>query len=154
MGAVRKHGSCAGCAARTAGKRACAMLPARFVLCCTSVLLVQPVTVLFAAQIAAASPVPIHTTEGGRSPFHEPNAVLLNVTQADLNRILQGTVRSLGGPVFEGHSSHPTKNMFDLRYRVDVSDPVLKLGADGEVDVAFSIREASLDVAAVGGAGP
>ena len=67
MGAVRKHGSCAGCAARTAGKRACAMLPARFVLCCTSVLLVQPVTVLFAAQIAAASPVPIHTTEGGRS---------------------------------------------------------------------------------------
>ena len=122
------------------------MLPARFVLCCTSVLLVQPVTVLFAAQIAAASPVPIHTTEGGRSPFHEPNAVLLNVTQADLNRILQGTVRSLGGPVFEGHSSHPTKNMFDLRYRVDVSDPVLKLGADGEVDVAFSIREASLDV--------
>lgn len=78
--------------------------------------------------------------------FLEPNAVLVNVTESDLNRILTGAVHSFGGPVFEGTRQNPAKGRFDLQYQMDISQPVLKLGSGGEANVTFSIREASVDV--------
>jgi hypothetical protein len=72
--------------------------------------------------------------------------VVVSVTETDLNRILRGTVRSRGGPVFEGRRDIPSKGITDLRYRVSVSDPVLRLGADGEATIALSILDGSLDI--------
>lgn len=75
-----------------------------------------------------------------------PDAVVLNVTEPDLNRMVQGTLHSLGGPVFEGVSHNPSRGLYDLRYHVSITDPVLKLGADGEARVTFSIREAHVQI--------
>jgi hypothetical protein len=135
MGPVRTRGS--------HGSRLSLPAGSAHALFCASVLLVQPTAVVFAAE--AASPTdPTHAPESDQ--FHEPNAVLVSVTQSDLNRILKGTLQSLGGPVFEGTLRHPAKGVFDLQYWADISDPVLKLGADGEASVALSIREARVDV--------
>ena len=84
------------------------------------------------------------SADGGS--FHEPEAVVVNVTESDLNTILKGSVRSLGGPLFEGTSQDPSKGIFDLRYRADISEPVLRLRADGKASVAFSIREARFQI--------
>jgi hypothetical protein len=79
--------------------------------------------------------------------FRERDAVVVSVTESDLNRILRGTLRSRGGPVFEGASDNPSKGITGMRYRVSVSEPVLKLGSDGEATVHLSILDGSLDIA-------
>jgi hypothetical protein len=79
-------------------------------------------------------------------PFRAPNAIVLKVTERDLNQILRGTLRANGGPVFEGRIHNPSKGMTDLSYRVRVSDPVLKLGGEEQASISFSIREGHLDV--------
>src|ERR1043166_7292976 len=52
-------------------------------------------------------------------PFEECGAVVVSVTESDLNSILKGSIHSLGGPVFEGQSQDPSKGIYDLRYKAD-----------------------------------
>lgn len=78
--------------------------------------------------------------------FYDSNAIVVNVTEADLNRILQGSLHAWGGPEFAGSKLKFGKGLSDLRYHVSVSEPVLRLGPDGEAVVTFSIREARLDI--------
>src|SRR5947209_4644257 len=57
---------------------------------------------LFSLPLAALPAIASQSADGGS--FHEPEAVVVNVTESDLNTILKGSVRSLGGPLFEGTS--------------------------------------------------
>jgi hypothetical protein len=82
----------------------------------------------------------------GTGRYAEPNAVLVNVTESDLNRVLSGTLLAGGGSFFEGSLTSLSKGFSDVHYRASVSDPVLKLSPDGEAVVSVSIREARLTI--------
>lgn len=72
--------------------------------------------------------------------------VLVNVTEGDLNRILQDYFHASGGPLFDGSKRRLSKSVADLRYHADLSDPVLRLGDDGEAILSSSIREARIQI--------
>jgi len=74
--------------------------------------------------------------------FHEPGAVIVNITERDLNRILQGTFRSSGGPRFEGTQERGSKSTSDLHYLAELSEPVLHLGEDGDSEFGLDILQA------------
>lgn len=79
-------------------------------------------------------------------PFFEPDAVLLNLTEQDLNRVLQDSILANGGPVFEGTSDGVSRTVSDLRYYADLTLPVLSLGEEGRASLSFEIREANLSI--------
>lgn len=81
--------------------------------------------------------------------FYEPDAILLNVTQQDLNRILQASFIANGGPSFEGSSDRASKGITGLRYRAELSEPMVQLGDDGQASLRFGILQADLEIGRV-----
>jgi hypothetical protein len=99
------------------------------------------VTLLLVASVptiarAAESPV----------PFSETDAVLLNVSERDLNRIIVDSFHANGGPRFEGGKQRVSSSVADLRYHALFSDPVVRLGRDGSAHVSLDILDASLRI--------
>jgi hypothetical protein len=80
------------------------------------------------------------------APFTEPEAVLLNVSERDLNRILVDSFHANGGPRFEGGKERVSASVADLRYHALFSDPVVRLGRDGSAHVSLDILDASLRI--------
>jgi len=74
--------------------------------------------------------------------LHEPNAVLVNLTETDLNLVLRELFASAGGPHLTGHAERVSKGMFDLSYEADLSVPELTLDPDGRVSLALAIEKA------------
>lgn len=94
-----------------------------------------------------ASPALAGPTEDlGPALFNEPDAVVLNVPEQDLNRFLQTALRAKGGPRFEGRQADAGRGLRGVRYQVEVSDPVLKLGDGGRVSLSLDIEKADLEV--------
>ncbi len=91
------------------------------------------------SSVTLAAPVnPVETATAGD--------VFVSVTESDLNLILQDLFRAGGGPRIEGRKGRVSRGVSDLRYHADLSDPVLKLGADGHVVLSSSIREARVQI--------
>ena len=79
-------------------------------------------------------------------PFNQPNAVLINISEADLNRIVRGAFRAGGGPRFEGGEEETSRGISDLEYRADVSEPELELGDDGTFRLSLEVLEGWLRI--------
>ena len=80
------------------------------------------------------------------APFHEPNAVLLNISEADLNRIARDAFREHFGTRVEGTTSDPSRGVRDLRYEATFSEPVLELDTEGGVRIGLNLLEAELRI--------
>jgi hypothetical protein len=89
--------------------------------------------------VVASVDAPADRTAG---VFHEPNAVVINITEPDLNRIVRAGFSRDGGLRFEGTRENASKGIFDLRYEVDLSEPILTLGEDGGARLNLDIEQA------------
>jgi hypothetical protein len=78
--------------------------------------------------------------------FSEPAAVLFNVSERDLNRIVVDAFHANGGPRFDGAKGRVSSSVADLRYRALFSDPVVRLGKDGTARLSLDIMDASLRI--------
>lgn len=76
-------------------------------------------------------------------PFHEPDAVILSVTEADLERIVREALLP-NGPRVEGRREHVSRGVTDLRYSAELSEPVLRLDEDGNAAVSLEILTGDL----------
>ncbi len=87
-------------------------------------------------------------TRAAESPasFSEPAAVLVNVSERDLNRIIVDSFHRNGGPRFEGAKERVSSSVADLRYHALFSDPVVRLGRDGSARVSLDILDATLRI--------
>ncbi len=79
-------------------------------------------------------------------PFHVPNAVLVNISEADLNRIVRDAFRESVGPSIERVSSDLSRGIRDLRYAARFSEPVLALDTEGGMTVDLDLLEAELRI--------
>jgi len=79
-------------------------------------------------------------------PFHEPNALVLNISEADLNRIVRDAFREHLGTRIGGTSSNPSRGVQDLRYEAVFSEPILELDTDGRLRVDFDLLQADLRI--------
>jgi len=100
--------------------------------------------ILLLAAVALA-PVAAATLSGPLVTTPDAD-VLVNVTESDLNLILQGLFHAGGGPRIDGRKGRVSQSVSDLRYHADLSDPVLTLGAGGHVALSSSIREARVQI--------
>jgi len=100
---------------------------------CVALLLVPPVTAIARAANAPA-------------PYSESAAVLLNVSERDLNRIVVDAFHANGGPSFEGEKERVSSSVADLRYHARFSDPVIRLEKDGTARLSLDILDASLRI--------
>jgi hypothetical protein len=78
--------------------------------------------------------------------FSEPAAVLVNVSERDLNRIIVDAFHANGGPRFDGGKQRVSSSVADLRYHANFSDPVIRLGKDGTARLSLDILDASLRI--------
>jgi hypothetical protein len=94
------------------------------------------VTALMFASAAGAA--------NAAGPYYQPDAIVLNLTESDLNRVLREAVFSATGPALQGEQPEVSDGVQDLRYYAEFSDPRIRLGEGGHASIAFDIREASL----------
>jgi len=80
------------------------------------------------------------------APYAESGAVLLNLSERSLNRIVVDSFRANGGPRVAGERARVSSRVGDLRYRVNLSEPVFQLGGDGTARLSLDILEASLRI--------
>jgi len=78
--------------------------------------------------------------------FSERAAVLLNVSERDLNRIVVDSFHANGGPRFEGQKERVSASVSGLRYHALFSDPVIRLGKDGTARLSLDIKDAKLRI--------
>jgi len=100
-----------------------------------------PVAFLLLAPALAAAAEP--DSQDG-PPFHDPNAVLVNLTEADLNSILLDAFHAAGGPSFTGTQQRVSSSMSGLHYAAEFSEPVLSLGPGGAARLSFGLERADL----------
>jgi hypothetical protein len=77
-------------------------------------------------------------------PYYQPDAIVLNLTESDLNRVLREAVFSAAGPALRGEQPEVSDGVEGLSYYAEFSDPRIRLGKDGHASITFDIREASL----------
>ena len=78
--------------------------------------------------------------------YRQSNAVLINVTEQDLNVILRSLVRAKGGPELEGTRDSSSRGISDLRYRALLSEPVLMLDEAGQARMTVGIEEGGIEI--------
>lgn len=78
--------------------------------------------------------------------FERPGALLLNVTEADLNQIVLSSFHANGGPNFEGSKRRTSASISDLTYQATLSDPRLALGEGGKASLKFDVREGNVRI--------
>jgi hypothetical protein len=91
---------------------------------------------LLSAELSALEPT---------TPFHEPNAILINISEADLNRIARDAFREHYTTI-SGATSNPSRGIQDLRYEATFSEPILELDDDGGIRVDLDLLEAELRI--------
>jgi len=97
---------------------------------------------LVLALVAPAMPVPGRALD----TFHQSGAVLINVTQQDLNLIVRSLVRANGGPDLEGSRDRSSKGISDLHYRARLTEPVLTLGDSGRGRLSVGIEDGGIEI--------
>jgi hypothetical protein len=99
--------------------------------------------------LALLTVVSVPALTGAADPgatFTEPSAVLFNISERDLNRIVVDSFHANGGPRFEGEKERVSSSVAGLRYRALFSDPAVRLGADGTARLSMDIVDASLRI--------
>ena len=86
------------------------------------------------------------TSAAGAPAFHEPNAVLVNITEDDLNLILRDAFRTRYGSGVEGTKDDPSRGVESLHYQVSFSEPLLSLGEDGRARLTVNIVQGELTI--------
>ena len=81
--------------------------------------------------------------------FYDPDAILVNITESDLNLALQNAFGSDGGPNLEGETTGVSRSVSGLRYRARFSAPAIDLLSDGAVSLSFGLEEAELSIESV-----
>lgn len=77
----------------------------------------------------------------------ERDALILRVTQSDLNAVLRDVSATHGWQRFGGKRARSSRGVHDLRYDVTLSPPQVTLDGDtGEISLGFGILEAELNV--------
>ena len=94
------------------------------------------------AVAALTAPAPSRAVD----TYRQSNAVLINVTEHDLNVILRSLLRAKGGPELEGRRDRSSSGISDLRYRALLSEPVLTLEEAGQARMAVSIEEGGIEI--------
>ena len=79
-------------------------------------------------------------------PVHEPNAILINISEPDLNRIVRDAFREQLGTRIEGLSSDASRGVQDLRYAATFSEPNLELDTDGRLRVDLDLLQANVRI--------
>lgn len=77
--------------------------------------------------------------------FYDDGALLINITQADLNRVLASGFEG-GSRVVEGGAERIGKGVEGLSYRADLSAPRLTLGDNGRAWLRMQILEADVQI--------
>ena len=90
--------------------------------------------------------VPIARAAEPAAKFSETSAVLLNVSERDLNRIVVDSFHANGGPRFQGGKERVSSSVADLRYHALTSDPVVRLGTDGTARFSLDVKDGSLRI--------
>jgi hypothetical protein len=85
----------------------------------------------------------------GGEPYHEPNAVIINITEDDLNRMIRDLFHANGASTIEGGKEQLSRGLSDFRYRADFSEPVLRLGEDGQAQLDLEILQAELTIGSI-----
>ena len=78
--------------------------------------------------------------------FSEPAAVLLNLSERSLNRILVDSFHRNGGPRVAGDRARVSSRVGDLRYSANLSEPVLRLGEDRTARLSLDVLDATLRI--------
>lgn len=89
------------------------------------------------------SPIPAF---GAPEAYHEENAVLINLTEAHLNRIVQDLFMEQGGERVNGTRERLNKRISGLHYDAGLSMPRLKLGEGGTARVDLEVLDAELTI--------
>jgi hypothetical protein len=78
--------------------------------------------------------------------FHQSDAVLINVTQQDLNVMVRSLVRANGGPNLEGSRDRSSKGISGLHYHASLTEPVLTLGDSGRGKLSVGIEDGGIEI--------
>jgi hypothetical protein len=78
--------------------------------------------------------------------FHASNAVLVNLTEDDLNGVLQELFAAAGDGRVSGEAEQVSKGLYDLRYDAELSRPELALGEGGRLSVRLAVRSADVRI--------
>jgi hypothetical protein len=95
-------------------------------------------TVLLCLSVAPAA--------GSAVPFFEPNAILVNLTEEDLNRIVRDAFHAHGASRIEGARRELSRGVSDLCYRAGLSEPVVTLHRDGLLRLELEVLDAELTI--------
>jgi len=83
---------------------------------------------------------------GAPVEYHEENAVLINLTEAHLNRIVQDLFTEHGGERIDGGSARLNKHVSELSYSAGLSAPRLTLSEGGTARVELEVLDAELTI--------
>jgi hypothetical protein len=81
--------------------------------------------------------------------FFDPDAILVNITESDLNLAIQNAFESADGANLEGESTSESRSVSGLRYRARFSAPAIDLLSDGAISLSFGLEEAELSIESV-----
>ncbi len=99
-----------------------------------------PISILVAGLFVAAGGA------AAAEPGSTPDAVVVRLTEADLNRILRGAFHASGGPVYSGQRANVSRAVHGMRYELRLSEPVLALGAGASASLRVDILEADVTI--------
>ncbi len=101
-----------------------------------------------ALSLALSSSIVAPATAGDTT-FQESNAVLLNVTQADLNRVLRDAFHASGAARLQGTRDRASRGISDVTYTAGLSEPTLTLSPDGRMVLGVEIMSARLNIGSI-----
>lgn len=86
------------------------------------------------------------TSASSQPPYDEPDALIVNLPERDLNTLLGAALRAKGGPRFVGSQADAGRGLRGVHYQVDLSSLLLKLEDGGRMSLSLEIEQADLQV--------
>lgn len=80
------------------------------------------------------------------SAHASPPPVLFSLSESDLNRIVVDAFRAKLRPQLHGRKEKVSSGVSNLRYRAEVTDPVLRLAEDGTARISLEILDADVRI--------
>ncbi len=88
----------------------------------------------------------LQPTSAVAADFYESDALVLNLTLEDLNRVARDALQEDLGNRLEGTRTRASRGVFDLRYYADLGDPLVTLDGDGRLLLSLAVREGRIEV--------
>ncbi|MCP3981491.1 MAG: hypothetical protein GY716_19505 [bacterium] len=104
-------------------------------------------SVLCRCLLAAAVLVAVCPARAAGEPrVAEADAVVVNLTRNDLNRMVGDSFAAAGVRRLQGNKARMSRGVRDVTYRAEISDPVLSLAADGRIALNVDVLDADVRV--------